>query len=155
KNTGTKPLHPVQVLSAPASVSLSANTCAAAKVPAGGSCTYTVRFAPTSAGAVSGSLQVLTTEGTPAQDGAISATGVQQLMEHYYFQYTFTNPPVINGVAAPQSFIGTGYAAAGTYANGQNIEVFDVTGLRQIGTYRIGAVDHTVALDSALLNTVD
>jgi hypothetical protein len=86
---------------------------------------------------------------------AISGTGVQQLMEHYYFQYTFTNPPVINGVAAPQSFIGTGYAAAGTYATGQTIDVFDVTGLRQIGTYRIGAVDNTVALDSALLNTVD
>ncbi|WP_426566182.1 choice-of-anchor D domain-containing protein [Angustibacter sp. McL0619] len=155
KNTGSKALHPVQVLSAPASVSLSANTCAAAKVLAGGSCTYTVRFAPTAAGAVSASLQVLTAEGTPAQSVAIRGTGVQQLMEHYYYQYTFTNPPVINGVAAPQSFIGTGYAVAGTYATGQTIDVFDITGLRQIGTYRIGAVDNTVALDSALLNTVD
>jgi hypothetical protein len=154
KNTGTKALHPVQVLSAPASVSLSANTCAAKSVPAGGSCAYTVRFAPTTAGPVSGTLQVLTTEGTPAQDVAISGTGVQQLMEHYFYQYTFTNPPVINGVAAPQSFIGEGRAPAGTYTTGQTIAVYDATGLNQIGTYRIGAVDNTVPLDSTL-NQVD
>ena len=155
KNTGTKALHPVQVLSAPASVSSARTPAPRPRCRSVAAARYTVRFAPTAAGAVSASLQVLTTEGTPAQNVAISGTGVQQLMEHYYFQYTFTNPPVINGVAAPQSFIGTGYAAAGTYATGQTIDVFDVTGLRQIGTYRIGAVDNSVALDSALLNTVD
>ena len=122
--------------------------------PAGGSCAYTLRFAPTAAGAVSASLQVLTTEGTPAQSVAISGTGVQQLMEHYFYQYSFTNPPVINGVAAPQSFIGEGRAPAGTYTTGQTIAVYDTTGLTQIGTYRIGAVDNTVPLDNTL-NQVD
>ena len=139
---------------APASVSLSANTCAGASIPAAGTCSYTLRFAPTAAGAVSGTLQVLTTEGTPAQNVTISGTGVQQLMEHYFYQYTFTNPPVINGVAAPQSFIGEGRAPAGTYTTGQTIAVYDTTGLTQIGTYRIGAVDNTVPLD-ATLNQVD
>ena len=150
KNTGTKALHPVQVLSAPSSVTLAANTCNAKTVPAGASCAYTLRFAPTAAGAVSATLQVLTTEGTPAQNVAITGTGVQQLMEHYFYQYTFTNPPVINGVAAPQSFIGEGRAPAGTYTSGQTIAVYDTTGLNQIGTYRIGTVDNTVPLDTTL-----
>jgi len=150
KNTGTKTLHPVQVLSGASSLTLSANTCAAKAVPAGASCAYTLRFAPTAPGPATATLQVLTTEGTPAQNVAISGTGVQQLMEHYFYQYTFTNPPVINGVAAPQSFIGEGRAPAGTYTSGQTIAVYDTTGLNQIGTYRIGTVDNTVPLDATL-----
>lgn len=150
KNTGTKTLHPVQVLSGASSLTLSANTCAAKAVPAGASCAYTLRFAPTAPGPATANLQVLTTEGTPAQNVAISGTGVQQLMEHYFYQYTFTNPPVINGVAAPQSFIGEGRAPAGTYTSGQTIAVYDTTGLNQIGTYRIGTVDNTVPLDTTL-----
>lgn len=76
-------------------------------------------------------------------------------MESYHFLYTYTNPPAINGVAAPQSYEGAGYAAVGTYTPGQVITVLDkATGLHEIGQYRIGNVDNTVPADPAKLQTV-
>jgi predicted porin len=74
-------------------------------------------------------------------------------MESYFFKYTYSNPPAINGVAAPQSYIGLGFAPVGTYKAGQTINVLDkATGLRQVGTYQIGNVNDTVALDATKLN---
>lgn len=154
-NTGAKALHPVSVTSGSSEFSLTGGTCAGAQVAAKGTCTYQATFTPTVAGAVTGSLQVLTAEGTPAQNVALSGTGVQQLMESYHFLYTYTNPPAINGVAAPQSFEGAGYAPVGTYTPGQVITVLDkATGLHEIGQYRIGNVDNTVPADPAKLQTV-
>ena len=98
-------------------------------------------------------VQVLSVQGTPAQTVALSGTGVVQQMQAYNYLYTFTNPPVINGIAAPQSFQGTGFAPAGTYTFGQTIPVYDATGLTQIGTYRIGTVTD-LPLNAAQVNTV-
>jgi hypothetical protein len=76
-------------------------------------------------------------------------------MESYFFSYTYSNPPAINGVAAPQSYIGQGFAPVGTYKPGQTINILDkATGLRQVGTYQIGNVNDTVAFDATKLNHV-
>jgi Abnormal spindle-like microcephaly-assoc'd, ASPM-SPD-2-Hydin len=151
-NTGSKALQPVKVKSGSTRFSAS-GSCVNATLAPGTSCKYTVKFTPTAAGTVSGNLQVLSVQGTPAQNVALSGTGVVQQMQAYNYLYTFTNPPVINGVAAPQSFQGTGFAPAGTYAFGQTIPVYDTAGLTQIGTYRIGTVSEQ-PLDAAQLNTV-
>jgi hypothetical protein len=154
-NTGAKAIHPEDVFSGSSEFALSANSCTGNVVKPGKTCTFSITFAPTAAGAVTGSLKVLTDEGTAAQKVAISGTGVQQLMESYHYLYTFTSPPVINGVATPQSFQGVGYAPAGTYTAGQTITVLDsATGLRQVGTYQIGNVNNAVPLVPAQLNTV-
>lgn len=154
-NTGAKALHPVSLTSGSSEFSLTGGTCAGAKVAANATCTYQTTFTPTVAGAVTGSLQVLVAEGAPAQNVALAGTGVQQLMESYHFLYTYTNPPAINGVAAPQSYEGTGYAPVGTYTPGQVITVLDkATGLHEIGQYRFGNVDNTVPADPARLQTV-
>lgn len=74
-------------------------------------------------------------------------------MESYFFSYTYTNPPAINGIASPQTYIGTGFAPVGTYKLGQTISILDkTTGLRQVGTYTIGNVNDTVAFDATKLN---
>jgi hypothetical protein len=151
-NTGSKALQPVKLKSGSAEFSAKGSCVNATLAPAG-SCQYTVTFSPTAGGAVTGNLQVLSVQGTPAQNVALSGTGVVQQMQAYNFLYTFTNPPVINGVAAPQSFQGTGFAPAGTYTFGQTIPVYDAAGLNQIGTYRIGTVTDQ-PLDPAQLNTV-
>jgi hypothetical protein len=152
-NIGSKALQPVQILSGSPAITLNGGSCVNATVAPAGKCTYTLAFAPTAAGTASASLQVLTLQGTPVQTVAASGTGVVQLMESYNYLYTYTNPPVINGVAAPQSFQGTGFAPAGTYTMGQSIPVYDTAGLNVIGTYRIGATA-TVPLNAAQLNTV-
>jgi len=152
-NTGTGALQPVQIKSGSGEFTVSGGSCVNATVAVGGHCSYTLAFAPTVAGAASANLQVLTLQGTPAQAVALSGTGVVQMMQSYNYLYTFTNPPVINGVAAPQSFQGTGFAPAGTYTMGQTIPVFDATGLFQIGTYRIGATA-ALPLNQAQVNTV-
>jgi hypothetical protein len=151
-NTGSKALQPVQVTSGSGEFSVG-GSCVKATVAPGKSCAYTVTFAPTTAGAVAASMQVFSVQGTPAQSVALSGTGVVQQMQAYNYLYTFTSPPVINGVQAPQSFQGTGFAAAGTYAFGQTIPVFDAAGLNQIGTYRIGTVT-VEPLNAAQVNTV-
>jgi hypothetical protein len=151
-NTGSKALQPVQIASGSGEFSVG-GSCVNATVAPGKTCGYTLSFAPTAAGAVTGSVQVLSVQGTPAQAIALSGTGVVQQMQAYNFLYTFTNPPVINGSAAPQSFQGTGFAPAGTYTLGQTIPVFDAAGLNQIGTYRIGTVT-TEPLNAAQVNTV-
>jgi Abnormal spindle-like microcephaly-assoc'd, ASPM-SPD-2-Hydin len=151
-NTGTKTLTPVPVLSGSAEFTLGAGTCTS--LAARQTCAYTLSFAPTAAGPVTANLAVLSTQGTPAQNVALSGTGVQQVMESYFYLYTYANPPAINGIAAPQSFTGTGYAPAATYTPGQIIPVFDPTGLHQIGSYRIGTVDNTLALDPAKVGHV-
>lgn len=153
-NTGAKAVHPESVFTGSSELSVSANSCTGVRVAPGKSCAFTVSFTPTAAGAVTASLKVLTDEGTAAQKVAVSGTGVQLLMESYNYLYTFTNPPVINGLATPQSFQGVGYAPAGTYQSGQVIPVMDsATGLRQVGSYRIGNVNNAVPL-SASLNQV-
>ena len=152
KNTGTKSLQPVEILSGSQEFALS-GSCINATVARGGTCNLDLTFAPTAAGAVTGSLQVLTLEGTPAQAVALSGTGVVQMMQSYNYLYTYANPPAINGVAAPQSFQGTGFAPAGTYTMGQTIPVYDTAGLNVIGTYRIGATA-ALPLVQAQLNTV-
>jgi hypothetical protein len=151
-NTGSKALQPVKVKSGSSRFSVG-GTCVNATLAPSASCKYTVRFTPTAAGTVTGNLQVLSLQGTAAQNVALSGTGVVQQMQAYNYLYTFTNPPVINGVAAPQSFQGTGFAPAGTYTFGQVIPVYDAAGLTQIGSYRIGTVTDQ-ALDAAKLNTV-
>jgi Abnormal spindle-like microcephaly-assoc'd, ASPM-SPD-2-Hydin len=151
-NTGSKPVQPVKLKSGSTEFKV-AGSCANASLAPATSCKYTVTFAPTTGGAVTGNLQVLSVQGTPAQNVALSGTGVVQQMQAYNYLYTFTNPPVINNVAAPQSFQGTGFAPAGTYTFGQTIPVYDTAGLNQIGTYRIGTVTDQ-PLDPAQLNTV-
>lgn len=151
-NTGAKALQPVSILSGSTAIT-SGGSCTNATVAPAGKCTYTLAFAPTAAGAASASLQVLTLQGTPVQTVAASGTGVVQMMESYNYLYTYTNPPVINGVAAPQSFQGTGFAPAGTYTMGQTINVYDTAGLNVIGTYRMGATA-AVPLNAGQLNTV-
>lgn len=64
-NTGAKALHPVSVTSGSSEFSLTGGTCAGAQVAAKGTCTYQATFTPTVAGAVTGSLQVLTAKGAP------------------------------------------------------------------------------------------
>jgi hypothetical protein len=152
-NTGSRSLQPLQVLSGASSFTVSADGCSGRTVQPAGTCSFTVRFAPQVAGPAAGQLKVLTEEGTAAQNVVLSGTGVQQLMQSYFYQYTFTSPPVINGVAAPQSFIGSGFAPAGTYSPGQVVAVYDPTGLKQIGSYRIGTTT-PVPLDAARLNRV-
>jgi len=75
-------------------------------------------------------------------------------MESYFFSYTYTNPPAINGVTVPQSYIGSGFTKAGTYHLGQTIAIIDQTGLKQIGTYRIGNVNDKVAFNAQRNNQV-
>jgi hypothetical protein len=151
-NTGSQPLQPVQILSGSAEFNVG-GSCLAATVAAGRTCSYTLTFAPTAAGPVTGTLQVLTLQGTPAQTVTLTGTGVVQQMQSYNYLYTFSNPPAINGIAAPQSFQGTGFAPAGTYTMGQTIPVYDTAGLNIIGNYRIGAAA-ALPLDPAQLNTV-
>jgi hypothetical protein len=151
-NTGSAPLQPVKLKSGSTEFK-AGGSCTGTTLAPGGSCKYTVTFTPTVGGAVTGTLQVLSVQGTPAQTVALSGTGVVQQMQAYNFLYTFTNPPLINNVAAPQSFQGTGYAPAGTYTFGQTIPVYDAAGLTQIGTYRIGTVTDQ-PLNATQLNTV-
>jgi hypothetical protein len=151
-NTGSKSLQPVKIKSGSGRFSVSGSCVNATLAPAA-ACKYNVTFTPLAAGTVTGNLQVLSVQGTPAQNVALSGTGVVQQMQAYNYLYTFTNPPAINGVAAPQSFQGTGFAPAGTYTLGQIIPVWDAAGLNQIGSYRIGTVTDQ-PLDAAELNTV-
>jgi hypothetical protein len=151
-NIGSKALQPVKVKSGSAEFKVG-GSCVTATLAPGTSCKYTATFTPTAAGAVTGAVQVLSVQGTPAQTVALTGTGVVQQMQAYNYLYTFTNPPLINGVAAPQSFQGTGYAPAGSYTFGQIIPVYDAAGLTQIGSYRIGTVTDQ-PLDPAKLNTV-
>jgi hypothetical protein len=151
-NTGSKALQPVKVKSGSGRFSVG-GTCVNATLAPSTSCKYTVKFTPTAAGTVAGNLEILSVQGTPAENVALSGTGVVQQMQAYNYLYTFTNPPVVNGIAAPQSFQGTGFAPAGTYTLGQTIPVYDAAGLNQIGTYRIGTVTDQ-PLDPAQLNTV-
>ncbi len=151
-NVGSKSLQPVKLKSGSNEFKVG-GTCVNATLVPSTSCKYNVTFTPTAGGAVTGNLQVLSLQGTAAQNVALSGTGVVQQMQAYNYLYTFTNPPVINGVAAPQSFQGTGFAPAGTYTFGEVIPVYDPTGLTQIGTYRIGTVTDQ-PLDAAKVNTV-
>jgi hypothetical protein len=76
-------------------------------------------------------------------------------MESYFYSYSYTNPPAINGVAAPQSYIGSGFAPVGTYKPGQTIAIRDTaTGLKQVGTYTIGNVNDQVKFNATQLNQV-
>lgn len=151
-NTGATTLQPVKLKSGSGEFKVG-GTCLNATLAPSSSCKYTVTFTPTAGGAVTGTVQVLSVQGTPAQNLTLSGTGVVQQMQAYNYLYTFTNPPLINNVAAPQSFQGTGFAPAGTYTFGQTIPVYDTAGLTQIGTYRIGTVTDQ-PLNSAELNTV-
>ncbi len=75
------------------------------------------------------------------------------LMESYFFKYTYSNPPAINGIAAPQSYIGLGFAPVGTYKPGQTLPILDkATGLKQIGTYQIGNVNDQVPFNAQQIN---
>lgn len=152
-NTGAKAVQPVQILSGSPAITLTGGSCRNASVAPAGKCTYTLAFAPTTAATATAALQVLTLQGTPAQTVTATGTGVVQMMQSYNYLYTYTNPPAINGVAAPQSFQGTGYAPAGTYTMGQTINVYDTAGLNVIGTYRIGATA-ALPLVATQLNTV-
>jgi hypothetical protein len=152
-NVGTQAVDPLRLRSGSSEFRVSADSCSGRSLAPADWCSYSVRFAPTLAGTVSGQLKVLTDQGTPAENVALTGTGIQQMMESYFFQYTYAKPPVINGVAAPQSFIGSGSAPTGTYASGQVIAVYDPTGLTQIGSYRIGATS-AVPLDATRLNHV-
>ncbi len=75
------------------------------------------------------------------------------LMESYFFNYRYTNPPIINGVQTSQGYLGSGFAPAGTYKAGQTVTISDNFG-RPIGTYTIGTVNNAVPLDQTKLNTV-
>jgi hypothetical protein len=152
-NVGTQALDPLRLRSGSSQFRVRADSCSGRSLAPAASCSYSVAFAPTLAGSVSGRLKVLTDQGTPAQNVALTGTGVQQMMQSYFYQYTYASPPVINGVAAPQSFIGSGWAPTGTYAPGQVIAVYDPTGLTQIGSYRIGATS-AVSLDPTRLGHV-
>jgi hypothetical protein len=76
-------------------------------------------------------------------------------MESYFFSYTYTNPPVINGVTTKQSYIGLGFAPVGTYKPGQTITILDkATGLQKVGTYQIGNVNDKNTFDANKINHV-
>ena len=153
-NGGSTSLQPVQILSGSKEFKVG-GSCVNATLAPGASCKYTVRFAPSAAGAVTGTLQVLSVQGTPAQSVALSGTGVVQQMQAYTFWYSYTNPPVQNnGVAVPQSYAGTGFAPAGMYTQGQTIPVYDSTRLTLIGTYQIIAVAADEPLNPSQANTV-
>ncbi|MCW5315473.1 hypothetical protein GTQ43_17150 [Nostoc sp. KVJ3] len=77
------------------------------------------------------------------------------LMESFFFRYDFNPPPIVNGVASPQFYIGTGFAPIGKYHTGQTITIFDNTGLKQIGVYTIGRVNDTVPFNAQQINQIN
>jgi hypothetical protein len=74
-------------------------------------------------------------------------------MESYSFNYQYVNKPIINGGPTPESYLGTGFAPAGTYKPGQTITIVDNFG-RSVGTYTIGSVNDQTPYDAQQLNKV-
>lgn len=152
QNTGRKAVSLVDRLLGSSEFSVSMGTCTAHWLAPGEACSYAVTFTPSGTGPAQGKLRVLTRQGTRAQTVSLTGAGVIQQMQTYNYRYTYSNPPEINGVAAPQSYDGVGYAPADTYVTGQTIPVYDSTGLTQVGSYLIGAVSDGPVTDA--LNTV-
>lgn len=75
------------------------------------------------------------------------------LMESYFFNYQYANKPIINGGPTPEGYLGSGFAAVGTYKIGQTITITDNFG-RPVGTYTIGTVNNSIPLNANQLNTV-
>jgi hypothetical protein len=92
-------------LAGPAAFTASGDTCTGASLSPGGSCTVTVRFAPTSTATVSATLTAASTNPAATATAALTSTGV--LASHLYWVNRGTSPNFPSGTINRANLDGT------------------------------------------------